>query len=61
MTPLEKARAGLPVTLSDKLARVESLAELEGFKARLIADGRLTDPHDQAAVARRAVELRKGR
>lgn len=57
MTPINKWRRGVPVTLEDKLETVTSTAELDGFRDQMRRDGRLTTDA-LAAIERRRMEIR---
>lgn len=57
MTPINKWRRGVPVTLEDKLETVTSAEELDGFRDQMRRDGRLTTDA-LAAIERRRLEIR---
>lgn len=57
MTPLEKHRAGLPITLSDKLRQVASLSELQGFVDQITKDRREVTREEWELIAGMKVEF----
>lgn len=57
MTPKDKWRRGLPVTLEDKLETVTCTEELDGFTDQMRRDGRLTTDA-LSAIERRRLEIR---
>jgi len=57
VTPKDKWRRGLPVTIEDKLETVTSAEELDGFRDQMRRDGRLTTDA-LAAIERRRLEIR---
>jgi hypothetical protein len=59
MKPLDLHRAGLPVTLSDKLRMIASLEELNGFADQLVADRAEVSKDDWAMIARMRVEFQR--
>lgn len=61
MTPLEKYRAGVRVTLIDKLRTISDLAELEGFADQLRQSGQDVTKEEWAMIARMKIELQGGK
>lgn len=55
---LAKARAGEEPTTDDKLAAIDTVAEVEWFKAGLKQHG-IDTPENLAACARRKIELQR--
>lgn len=61
MTPLERYRAtGHVLTVQERIELIRDLAELHGFEAQLVADGR-ADPLVLAQIGKRRVALERGR
>jgi len=57
VTPLNKARQGIPITLIDKLRTIGSLAEMDGFKDQIRRDGQELTKDEWAMIARFKAEL----
>jgi predicted transcriptional regulator len=57
---VEKARAGQPVTLADKLATIATIEELDGFVAEAKHNGAMTDDL-LAEVASRRIDILRAR
>jgi hypothetical protein len=61
MKPLDLHRAGLPVTLSDKLRMIACLDELQGFVDQLTKDKAEVTPDEWAMIARMKAEFQRQR
>lgn len=44
-------------TMSDRIARLECLGEVEGFEAQLRRDGRTLTPHEKIELQKRKEQL----
>lgn len=57
MKPLDLHRAGMPVTISDKLRMIGCLEELNGFSDQLVKDNEQVTREEWAMIARMRAEF----